>query len=320
MRIRTERGFTLMEIIVVMVLMGILAGIIVVPVMTGARAWSNMSRQNEVVQQARIGLDRFVREVRAIQWVNGRPSVKEMAANRIRFVTATGQDLTYCWNDPVNCDAADTTSLIRKDNLAAQKDVAALNVQGFNLLYYEDSNAEHPQFRQEAEATTPPPVTCGGGSCLPTDDLTALGGKLVQLDAAQPDMTLSFSGTRIVVIGPKGNDLGKANVQIDDAGGTQVFAGQIDQFAAQLLPQQLLLVYPPANQPSMAYSSGPYLLTISYINDKNALSSGTAVQVDAFELVVSRVVVGLTVGEGACDTPPNLCTALRDQVSFRSVK
>ena len=97
-----ERGITFVEIIVVIVLMGILAGVIAVPVMTASKAWSDMVQQKDTVEQARIGLDRFIRELRSIQWVNGRPSVTMMGANQIRFVTAAGDDLTYCWHDVVN--------------------------------------------------------------------------------------------------------------------------------------------------------------------------------------------------------------------------
>ncbi|MEW6325022.1 MAG: type II secretion system protein, partial [Nitrospirota bacterium] len=57
---QSQRGVTLLELILVMMLIGILAAIIVAPVMTGASAWNKMSRQKEVVQQARIGLERLV--------------------------------------------------------------------------------------------------------------------------------------------------------------------------------------------------------------------------------------------------------------------
>ena len=301
-----EQGVTLLELILVMVLMGILAAIIVVPVMTGARAWSDMSRQKEVMQQARIGLDRFVRELRAIQRVNGRPSIVAMAANRIRFITATGEDLTYCWNDAANCDPADLTSLVRKDNAAVQQDVAALNVQGFALCYYEDSNAALGStvpvpaacgppgvlVRQEAEAA---PVTCAPGPC------DAQGGMVV-LDSAGESVTYGFTGTGVVWIGPKDNDLGVASILVD---GAPTDPATVNQFASvAVLPQPLF------SSPRLNYAA--HTMTIN--------STGATVRVDAFERMVSRVVLNLTVGEGACNTPPNLCTSLRDQVSFRRTK
>jgi prepilin-type N-terminal cleavage/methylation domain-containing protein len=316
---RREAGVTLLELILVMVLIGILSAIIVVPVMTGARAWSDMTRQKEVTQQARIGLDRFVRELRAIQRVNGRPSItvawldenaqpQQLGPSRVRFVTATGDDLEYSW-------AGAGQSLVRTDWTdwtagPVARDNAALNVQNFDLIYYEDSNAEHPQFRQEAEAATPPPVLCGGVACVPTVDAAASNDALVLLNAAQPAMTLNFSGTRIAWIGPRDSNLGIATVQIDadPPGATPIFTGPVDQYASVVTPQQPLFM-----SQSLAY--GPYILTISFTpGQQNASSLGDAVSVDAFELVISRVVVELVVGDG------EFTTNLRDQVSFRRVE
>jgi prepilin-type N-terminal cleavage/methylation domain-containing protein len=309
---RRDGGVTLLELIIVMVLIGILAAIIVVPVMTGARAWTEMSRQKEVVQQARIGLERLVRELRSIQRINGRPSLTTpFSATQIGFTTAAGETISYSW------DGTPGSPLIRTD--ADGPDDAALNVQSFSLRYYEDSNAEHPQFRQEAESSDPPPVTCNGGGCAATPDLDASGGLLVQLDNGQPSIELKFSGTRIAWIGPRDSDLGSANVRIDkdplpNPPEPPVFSGEVDQYASAAFPQQPLFVAPPPGGPPLDY--GNYTLTITW------QPGGDPVKVDAFELVVSRVVVELAVGEGDCTAASRdyFCTSLRDQVSFRRVE
>ncbi len=331
-----EQGVTLLELILVIVLMGILSAIIVVPVMTGAKAWNEMSRQKEVVQQARIGLERLVRELRAIQRVNGWPSIVTqwiedgqpvaMGPTRIRITRAAPgnneDDLEYSWAGPGQ-------PLLRKSWLKGAtpaldtytSDVAAPDVQNFSLQYYEDSNAEHTEFRLEAEATVPAVVTCSGGGCAPTPDATASEGNLVVLNGGQPSIELKFSGTRIALIGPRANNLGIASVRIDkdplpNPAGLPI-SFTVDQYAAAAASQQPLLILPLPGKEPLDY--GDYLLTITP-NGSNGASLGSAINVDAFELVISRVVVTLTVGEGACAIPENLCTSLRDQISFRRVE
>lgn len=312
---RNHRGVTFLEIILVMVIMGILGAIIAGPVIIGAKAWSDMSRQTEIAQQARIGLDRFVRELRSIQRVNGRPSIKEVASNRIRFVTAAGDDLTYCWNDTVNCDVDPTHStwLVRKtwlnDTTEKDRDVAAMGTQNFVLTYYEDSNASI-QMRQEAETA---PVTCGGVACPPTADATASGGNLVVLETNGATISYQFTGTRIAWMGPRDIGLGTAEIWIDNPLMNLPSTATVTQNATAPAPGAVLFLSAPL-------SYGSHTITIRCGNPLNADCSATPVKVDAFDLLVSRVVIGLTVGEGDCNTPPNLCTQLRDQISFRTVQ
>ena len=322
-----ERGITLVEIIVVIVLMGILSGIIAIPVMTAAKAWSDMVLQKDAVEQARIGLDRLIRELRSIQWVNGRPSVTTMGTNQIRFVTAAGDDLTYCWNDAVNCDPDPThvTRLVRKDNIALKNDPAALSVRNFSLLYYEDSNALIGQMRQEAETAAPAPdvVTCNPAPC------TVVGSDVI-LSADGETISYQFKGSGIAWMGPKDVDLGMGDVWVDPPSGcldTPPFpcppTATIDQYASTPLttPQPLFTWH----AVSPTYMS--HTIAIGFSGSKNSSSTGTAVSIDAFDRLISRVVVTLTAANGTFDKDP--CTqpagsysipfsCLRDQASFRS--
>lgn len=317
---RNKRGVTLLELILVMVLIGILSSIIIVPVLTAARAWSEMSLQKEAVDQARIGLDRFVRELRAIQRVNGRPSIPLqwldqnnhpvfLGENRIRFVMATGQDLEYSW-------AGVGQPLVRTDwSNGGAPDNAALNVQGFTLCYYEDSNASFgqavpvpaacgppgAQIRQEAEGAPSPPITCSPGPC-------DIQGTVVRLNAVDDSIAYGFTGTGVVWIGPKDSNLGKAKVHVDTD--SDVF---VDQYASvpPSTPQPLFTWHP------VSPTYGFHTITIGCCGTQNPLSTGTAIKVDAFDRLVSRVVVNLTVGLTGGGS--QMTTSLRDQVSFRSV-
>jgi len=336
----STRGITLLEIILVMVIMGILAGIIVAPVITGSKAWSDMTRQNEVSQQARIGLDRFGREARAIRRVSGRPSLMvnwtegvtpvTIGPSRIRFFTSSGEDLEYSW-------AGAGQPLVRTDwsSGAAVTDPAAMNVQNFSLCYYEDSNASLTQnapdacavppspaipigqIRQEAELTPPAPneIVCNPAPCT-------VDSGLVVLDQPGATITFKFRGTGVVWVGPKATDLGIATVVLDTnppggwPGGGPIFTDTVDLYSATDSTGQLLYSSPASVSTPLAY--GPYQLTIGFNDAQNIASTGKTVTADAFDLLVNRVVVGLTVGEGACNA--NLCTTLRDQISFRSVQ
>jgi prepilin-type N-terminal cleavage/methylation domain-containing protein len=324
---RNERGVTLLEMILVMVLIGILSSIIIVPVITAAKAWNEMSLQKEAVDQARIGLDRFVRELRAIQRVNGRPSIVTIGPSSIRFVRVVRDlnedELEYSW-------AGAGQPLVRtvwKKNVSptpdtATPDTAALTVQSFNLTYYEDSNASLTQFRQEAEGAPSPPMTCSPTpACTATTDPNASNGQLVLLDAAvQSSVTYGFTGTRVAWIGPKNNTLGIANVQVagTDVNGQPIPPAIVNQYAGALATLQPLFVSPELN-----YATHTIMISFSATS-----SPGTTVAVDAFDRLVSRVVVNLTVGIGTfttdpCTSPPNTTSnpfsCLRDQVSFRSV-
>ncbi|MBI3621371.1 MAG: prepilin-type N-terminal cleavage/methylation domain-containing protein [Nitrospirae bacterium] len=311
-----RRGITLLEIILVMVIMGILAGIIVVPVITGAKAWSDMTRQNEVSQQARIGLDRFVREARAIRRVNGRPSLMvnwtegvtpvAIGPNRIRFITSSGEDLEYSW-------AGAGQPLIRTDwtTGVAVTDPAAINVQNFSLAYYEDSNASIVQMRQEAEDA---PVACTPDVCADT-----VQGADVVLAVNGATLAYQFTGTRIAWIGPKDVGLGTAEVWISDTV-PDVIANPATTDPATAIVVQNSSAATPA---TALFVSGPlpygaHWIAIACRSPLNADCSVTPVKADALDLLVNRVVVDLTVGEGACNA--NLCTTLRDQISFRSVQ
>lgn len=289
-----KNGVTLLELVLVMVLIGILAAIIVVPVITGARAWNEMSRQKEVVQQARIGLERLVRELRAIQRVNGRPSIVSMGPTNVLFsmITDDGlKELGYSW-------AGAGQPLVRTEwsGGVATPDNAALNVQNFALTYYEDSNALIAQMRQEAEAA---PVTCSPGPC-------DVQGGLVVLNALGESVTYGFKGTGVAWIGPKGGDLGIANLQIVE-NGTPLAPSTLDQYASvAVLPQPLF------SSPRLNYAT--HTITVGFSGTQNPSSIGSTIRVDAFDLVISQVVIDLEVGES------EFTTTLRDQVSFRRVE
>lgn len=67
LRIPNSKGFTLIEIVLTIVLVGILAGVAAVIIMQGARSYSTEQSRGEAHEQARFALDRMAREVRLIR-------------------------------------------------------------------------------------------------------------------------------------------------------------------------------------------------------------------------------------------------------------
>lgn len=62
-----EQGYTLMEMVLVIVIIGILAVMIGTPLIRGSLAWQTVSARKDATQQARLGMDRMVRELRNVQ-------------------------------------------------------------------------------------------------------------------------------------------------------------------------------------------------------------------------------------------------------------
>ncbi len=61
---RNSRGFTLIEIIISIVLVGIIAGVAALIIMKGVRAYSDETSRSNVHYQARLAMERMAREVK----------------------------------------------------------------------------------------------------------------------------------------------------------------------------------------------------------------------------------------------------------------
>ncbi len=138
MSLSKENGFTLLEAVLVIVIIGILAVIIGTPLIQGSLAWQAVSTRKDATQQARLGMDRMVRELRNTQRLaNNTPNVAEVttAPTCIRFTDILGNMILYKLNG---------TSLDRATggNCAAPTSASSLasNVTSFTITCYSSTN------------------------------------------------------------------------------------------------------------------------------------------------------------------------------------
>ena len=138
MGLKTENGFTMIEAILVIVILGILSVIIVVPLMQGAKGWQDVSLRKDATQFARIGIDRMARELRNTQRLaNNTPNVAEVTTGPtcIRFTDILGNLILYKLNG---------TSLDRATGgtcaSPTSANTLASNVTSFTITCYNNAN------------------------------------------------------------------------------------------------------------------------------------------------------------------------------------
>ena len=132
-----ENGFTLLEAVLVIVIVGILAVVIGTPLIQGSLAWRDVSTRKDATQQARLGMDRMVRELRNVQaTAAGTPNFNEFtAAPCVRFTDFSGTVIAFRLNG-TNIERA--TGAI---TCASAGTSLVPNVTSFTMTCYNGANA-----------------------------------------------------------------------------------------------------------------------------------------------------------------------------------
>lgn len=112
---KKTKAFTLIEIIIVIVIVGILASISAPMIYKAAQASTQEYNVSNVSGQARLALTRMVRELRMIR--SNSASDLTMGADQITFTTVDGQTITYLLSG---------TTLMRNSQALAN-DISALS-------------------------------------------------------------------------------------------------------------------------------------------------------------------------------------------------
>ena len=95
-----QKGYSLIEAILVIVIVSVISITIGVPFLEGVEVWDQIDKRKNLVQQGRSVMDRMVREIQATQRLgNNTPNIIEAnAAPCIHFTHVTGETILYRLN------------------------------------------------------------------------------------------------------------------------------------------------------------------------------------------------------------------------------
>lgn len=89
-------GFTLIEIILVCVLIGVMASVIIPPLHQGVQSYAVSETRGDLTSQARQAATRMIRELRNIQKeANNTPNITAAATTSITFVDVLDNTITF---------------------------------------------------------------------------------------------------------------------------------------------------------------------------------------------------------------------------------
>ena len=119
------RGFTLVEIVITIVLVGILSGLAAMIIMQGVRTYGDEQARSNVHYQARLAMERMGREIRQIR---SRADIATMLNTNLRFMDVNGSNVGFSWDNP-------TQKLNRWNGVG--NDVLASGITAFTFSYYQ---------------------------------------------------------------------------------------------------------------------------------------------------------------------------------------
>ena len=129
-------GFSLMEIIVVCVLIGIIAAVIIPPLHQGVQSFAVTETRGDLTSQARQAATRMIRELRNIQKeADNTPNISTANATIITFVDVLDNTITFCLWASGSCSPTGNTVQRNSNPLVEQ-------VSGLQFRYFDANNTE----------------------------------------------------------------------------------------------------------------------------------------------------------------------------------
>jgi prepilin-type N-terminal cleavage/methylation domain-containing protein len=89
---RREAGFTLVELIITVVLIGIIASVAAMLILQGVRGYSDEEIRSDLTNQARLGIERMAREIREARDC---PDISTMSATEVAFCDVSGKAVGF---------------------------------------------------------------------------------------------------------------------------------------------------------------------------------------------------------------------------------
>ena len=119
-----SKGFTLMEVIITIVIVGIISGIAAMIILQGMQTYTKEQNLSDAHYQGRQAMERMAREIRLIR---STADITASTATTLRFTDVNGSALGFQWTNP---------TLNRWNGVS--DDVLASGVAAFSFTYYKN--------------------------------------------------------------------------------------------------------------------------------------------------------------------------------------
>jgi len=100
LRTPNAKGFTLVEIVITIVLIGILSGIAAMIILQGVKAYTDEQSRSDVHYQCRAAMERMARELRLIRWNTAlaQADITTMSPTVLRYTDIQGNQMGFQLN------------------------------------------------------------------------------------------------------------------------------------------------------------------------------------------------------------------------------
>jgi prepilin-type N-terminal cleavage/methylation domain-containing protein len=138
---RNAKGFTLIETIMVIALLGIVAAIIAIPLSQAVKGWFQSTSREGVSQSGRIAIERMTREIRnTARKSNNTPCISTATATSFSFSDLNG-DLTNCNSITFSRVGAGAPYTIqRTEPFGGTAYILTNNINSIDINYYNSGN------------------------------------------------------------------------------------------------------------------------------------------------------------------------------------
>ena len=162
-----EKGFTLIEIIIVIVVLGIVSGVTFQIVASGVQAFKKSSARKELYDQGRLALERMVRELRDAKEITATSS-DSITFNKVhKSAQDSAEEIKFQRNGANLERIADPSGSALQAVLAANVDTFQVTIGGTGAGGGENWGRD----QQNSSSTTSVFVRCMGGTSPDKDDM-----------------------------------------------------------------------------------------------------------------------------------------------------